>query len=372
MLLRVSSATPGGLEPDEERIVTWGDRIFNISSRVHGLRSRSTPNRWRRLEFALVLLIVAPCYLSNGILYLYWSSATRDRRPQSLSDITISASVVWFTLSTVYVLLVMRMKNTEIAPLLQRNGRRLIDTVLFILLALPECMIVTKTTFTDKGFLEQLTGMIFLVQYFNMVIFFGIYKDIADALTEDLERLRRVTMDSMPRWEYLISVRWKIRDRIRTANSVFSVSLSFFYVQGIMTTVYVAAELTLQEFGTEGDVLICLSHICYFSKLIILASKASKVRSLSKDLERDYLEKTCNIGSVSYIHFVAARTYKAQEDWDTMTVGCFSHNLQNFWRFVSVLTTCVAVVLQFDYRVVRMINDSADAMKNVTRFAGGA
>lgn len=361
MLLCSSSVNHESLEE------SCADRVFRLLLAFFGLHAGKTPPRWFQILSSIFLLIVLPCFFLDGPLFLYARIASQKTTRPSLSEITALSSVISYSVCSCYVVLLLKLKRGEIEPLLQRNQRTFFDVLPFLLLMLPEFVANVSGVVNDGRILMVIVTVTLMLQYFSMVIFFMVYQDITASLTRDLAGLRLAMTVSTTKLDDLIADRWEIRDKIHTTNALFALPLSLFYLQIFSTTVYVAAEVILQSFGYCLESILSLSYSCFLLKVSILAHRSSNVRIASRDIERELLEKSRKIATIGSIDPIAARTFEFRNEWDSLRVGCFDHTLPNFWRFISVLTTCVAVVLQFDYRVVRMIADLADLSNNETK-----
>ena len=107
--------------------------------------------------------------------------------------------------------------------------------------------------------------------------------------------------------------------------------------------------------------LLMASLFTYTVVLVKAAHKGSRV--ISKSLETEshmwtHLVTRTGLLSASE-RWEVAGVLRFREEWDALEVACFTSNLGNFSKFLSTTITCVAVVLQFDYKAVRCITNLA-------------
>lgn len=189
-------------------------------------------------------------------------------------------------------------REEEIEFLLRRGGRRLPDVLLF---PLPFCY-----NLTIGIMLAGDHSIVLLVLVSAALGRFGLTTVVIEMIYYDmvrqvLGRLRRLHISSTEPTRDLrrsIPEKWDIRVRVSEVNSLFAI-------------------------------LLCGFYFCVFTTAISLWSEASIKR------------------------------IKFRDDWDSLRIDCFEHGSANFLRFMSMMTACVAVVLQFDYLVVRKINEIA-------------
>ena len=90
-----------------------------------------------------------------------------------------------------------------------------------------------------------------------------------------------------------------------------------------------------------------------------LARKSSVLMSLSLQIEHQLTKRFRSETPVELAVF------RFREDYDVPQVSVFSHSVPNYLRFERI--TCVAVILQFDYKVVRKIPDLGESLKSMNR-----
>lgn len=351
---KLRKMSPGSTAAETGPSRTFSDSVFHVVLAIHGLKSRFTPRRWMRLASVVFWLTALMFFPYSAPLFVYDKVVLKKRL--SLSQITTSFSAVSFSCFSSYSALLLRWKHTEIEPLLRKRGRTVRNVPLFLMLIIPELILDYVKAPRERGFVACISFYTYTLQYFSTLVTFMIYNDLADELILKLSKLCIAVRDSGPNNE-LIRTRWGYRDQIRRINSIFALPLCLFYMQMLLTTIHVTADLILQDLAYSVVFLTTLSYACIVFQLLFVAYKASNVRAMSEEIGRQFLKRANQSRDTATIDATAIRALVFDEDRDSLRVGCYTHSLPNFLRFVSVMTTCVAVVLQFDFRVVRTISD---------------
>lgn len=237
--------------------------------------------------------------------------------------------------------------------------------VLFMILMLPIFVSRTLWIIQKNRLITLLGNFNFLLQYTTMVTSLVVYEDMACNLVRDHTRIRDATRAETLNWKNLISAKWRTRDQTRKINALYAGPLVVLYSNMFLSAVYIGAELILRNLRPWILFFATLNHICFMIQMILLAHKATEVRNVCEETESGLLRRLSERSTLDYVDSATMASFRFHDEWDSLRVGCFAHNLQNFWRYISVVTTCVAVVLQFDYRVVRAINDLSNQVTQV-------
>ena len=347
---------------------TFCDLVFNLLIAIHGLESSSTPNKWMRRTSFVLWLTALMFFPLSGPLYVYREILSKIEPRLSLSQITSTLSGFTFSAFTSYSAFVLRWKHAEIESLLRKNGRGMSSVISFLVLLVPEMLLDYLLAPHDGGLVVCISSYTFFLQHLAMATTLMIYNDLTGDLLEKLDEFRIAMSDPARGERTLIRERWMIRDRIRAVNSVCALPLSLFYPQLFLSTVYISGGLILLDLGFRVISLQTASFICFTSQILFLAYKASKVEAQSEEIEREYLQRVSNDASFEFIDTAVVRTFQLHKDWDCLQIACFPHNLALFWRYISVMLTCVAVVLQFDFKVVREITELSKRIPHATNY----
>lgn len=354
-------------------VSTYGDVIFQLLLAAFGLHAGTTPWTWlRRVVSALGLasLIFVPFGSPYAIYEREFGNHTTSA---SLSDTVVELGLISFTVVTIYSTFLLRRRGETIEPLLQCGGRPFSSVIVF-LLYISQILIMDTIFIADhESSLRILQELGFARMDLVFVIIAMIYHDAVQALVVRLRQLRRVSRQPVINWMNLVSEKWKIRDRIDVINSLFSGLLASFYLHVFLSATFLWAG-GINNFASYSRVcLLSMNFCCFTSALFMLARKASAVRSECETTEATLmrrLQEECldlDLTPMEHLRF--------REDFDSLRVGCFGHHQANFLRFSSVVVTSIAVVLQFDYVVIRTLNTLSNQVesgnwKNNTNITG--
>lgn len=189
---------------------------------------------------------------------------------------------------------------------------------------------------------------------------FVIYNDVVEGVRWNLNELGAEMASAAIDETNSLRGRWEIRDQIQKINSIFAVSISLYYFQSFLAAIFISAGVILGGSKYSLGTVTLLTFCCHVLALYLMASNASDVDFSAGKLQCDVLRRlSLNADSAVY-DTLLVNTFHFREDWDSLRVGCFAHSLRSLGGFVAAVTTNAAVVLQFDYRVVRTISDAAD------------
>ena len=182
-----------------------------------------------------------------------------------------------------------------------------------------------------------------------MTCFFIIYTDIVVDLTirnnRILEHARRTDRDL---YDPLI-VKWEIRHRIGKINSIFANLLSLYYVKYFMILMHFVANLDGRFLDPTGYTLMFLLVVGITLQHSELSRRSTELTSISVSTEY-LLSKRFPPGTQTNN---ALAVLRFREDFD---VPMIAHGVPSFLRFLSFSITCLAVILQFDYEIMRKIS----------------
>lgn len=165
----------------------------------------------------------------------------------------------------------------------------------------------------------------------------------------------------------LIAQKERIRKDISILNELFAVPLVFIYCQ-IPT-----AAITLFIYFVT-DTLLLESYVSFFSQVsfvifvFVMARRCNAVMSLLIEVEHRLLLKLNAMSSFGGLRTSSMghdcpqlqwQALRFDENWDSIHIGCFVHDQRTVVSFMASCVTCLAVVLQFDFKVVRVVNDLA-------------
>lgn len=338
---------------------TFADVFFQVLLAFYGLQTSSAPRRWITLVSSLFWITMVTVFPfgdpKDAVVRLISAGSSR----LSLSELMGNFGVISYSIMAVYSVFLLTRRHKEIEPLLQRSGRSMTYVLQFVVFIAPITVFSILPIYSNMGVSVQLKCLTFLLFYVSTVAFQLVYEDVVENLVKSHARLRVSLMFPKLSWSTLTSEKWRIRDQTRDINSVFSFPLTIFYLQLLWVTVYHIGEIIERKQTLLNAFLLGLCGFLIVAQILRLACCSSEVIKLCLEQESELLRRLCRDATLTNTENAAIKLMQFREEWDSLRVGCFVHSLANFLRFVSVLTTCVAVVLQFDFRVMRKISSSS-------------
>ena len=321
--------------------------VFHGICVAHGLNFETPRAAWLRLlERVLPTMNLVLCMCL--ILFFPWKcfqSATNT----SFMDIASISTNFTFVAAGFYAALIFAKNPDEIRSLLEPE-RRVFRHVLFLALcSVPLIVHLTRRISSTSDSAKIILYILVCHSEFVMISFFIVYNDIIvhlallnQEISEDVRRTDRDLFSS-------IAVEWDIRDRIGRLNSMFASLLSWYYVQFrmiVMHTLAVLAGLTPSA-AYSITMLFVLAGI----SLPLFELSRSSTHMTSVSLQTEYLLSK-RFFPESPVELLVLRF---REDLDVPRVGVFSQGIPNLSRFFGFCITCSAVILQFDYKMLRKI-----------------
>lgn len=336
-------------EPSE----TCSDVVFRLLLTCYGVHTGSSPRKWRRIASLLFLISILLLFPLTEPLHLYTKIIASRSSHLSLADLTVILGSIVYIVFLPYLLCLLIFRHGDIEPLLRNNGRMFTEVFSFLLLAVP----VLAWAVPHGGLLSVFVSCNVLAQFVAVAVWFMLYVDMACNLERNHCRIRDAFKDRTLIWDQLISAKWDTRDRVSKINSLSAYPLAALYSNMFLMSVYVTAEAILQDVNAPMTIAALVNLPCFGLQLFLVAREASRVRSSCEETEREFLRRLSKSSTRDYIDPATMECFRFHSEWDSLRVGCFSHSMCNFWKFISVVTTCTAVVLQFDFRVVRTIGE---------------
>ena len=221
--------------------------------------------------------------------------------------------------------------------------------------ALSESLVLMSSKIFDV-FFETPTA-VFMIVYLDAI------NKIVERSTNFIERMQ----DRRAMLAHLIAEKWDLRNQIRECNGNFASLISAFYLQSAFGIVFLIGTLMENEADLVDCFLMAFNTAVYLLICLHSANKSSLLESQCFETERVVLTHFWDENPCSCSEVDLARIFRFREDWDCLRVGCFVHNSRNFWKTISTLFTAVAVVLQFDFKVVGSVADSGEYVEKLIK-----
>lgn len=330
------------------------DKIFHFVCELHGV-SDAIPNpSWRRRTNRVILSV--RCFLLVATLPVYFRLLSSHVKDISFSEIASDLGAFIFLISGLYAVYVFATCKEEIRSLLQLQNRRAIPDVIFpVLCAAPYLVSESCKIPFARDWELFWAHIIFLHTDVIMVSIFIIYTDIVVNLirrNSDILKELIAGTDSFS----LSSAKWKIRDDVQKVNCTFARLLAMYYIEFFMLVIYFFAKFTSSALLARNLVSTALTIAGIAVQLFEIAKKASTFTSTSLAIEH-HLSKLFRIETR-----VELEVFRFREDFDVFQVAVFDHSIANFLRFIGSGITCLAVILQFDYKISKKIATTSEGL----------
>lgn len=351
--------------PKRKSLVDW---LFESLCSINGLQFSDKPGRWRNGLFLFIWCCVSTFRTWFAISKVYVVFLV-NKEVIGLAKIMMVFGGCALTLTTTYNSFVFVRKGESMRKLLRSEGRSLRDFLLptiFVILNNASPLWVLGSS----NYYEGTVAVIYMLcDTITMSGFFCVYTDILESIFQRHENIL-LSVQSLPKQaeSSIVVKKWQARRIIRETNALFAVILSMYYIQAPLIFVIGLAQ-TMEQTSKLGDSCMILLVLCSFVGLLWLgAIRCSAIASACCGTEHVFAEAIDSCDSIcrrcqkQHLRVLAYR-----EDWDSLKMAFFSQNAPNLVGYLVTCMTCVAVVLQFDIKVVRnMANWSSQMRGNST------
>lgn len=329
------------------------DILFRFLCATHGLHTGLPIIRRLGLFFWIAMDIILPV---ASFLHLKFSLTNRPDHA-SLSQLASMLGILIFALSTMASTFIFMVKHETIGKLLKTGPRNVGDVLLPMLCATPALVYIASV----ESYLDTITGASRLVNYTTSAIstatFFAIYYDVIDKLSSDLEALHQIVSRTDAKYRDLVKEKIRIRREIKTVNSLFALPLSLQCFRFFDMSLYLSACLITGAKSRYATLLFIGFTATHCAQIYIANCKASRVISRCLRTEKRLLTIYAVDGEFrrNGEHRELLTALEFREEWDSIRMFCFTLRMDNVFRCLPTILTCMAVILQFDFKVVRAL-----------------
>lgn len=338
----------GSLALDPQR--TPYDSIFRFVCWAHGLDIGIFQTRCSKMMQRMLLVLRSVMFACG--MPLYFLHRTAPGREFSFAKITSDLGGFLFLGFGFYAASVIMGCRVDIQDLLQKSGRRVQHIALPALCALPAVAYAAETFASGRGLVPKITEVLCMHTKFTMISFFMIYTD----MLATLQHRNREILESIQAGhnsDCSIPAKWKLRDAIGTMNCIFGRTLALFYIESFMAAIHTFSTLGGSSHDSRERVVLLSNVVGIVLQLLVLAVNSSALVATSLRCEY-HLSKVFRPDSS-----IELLVFKLRDEWDLPKVGYVFLNVSNFLKFLASAVTCIAVILQFDHRVLRKLNSMA-------------
>lgn len=256
-------------------------------------------------------------------------------------------------------------EKTILLELLEDANRTLVWHVLVLILSMPYTICQSRYFFKQihtSQLLESANCFCSIVLPFLRTFMIMIYVEAMSSLRNRYRSLLAATATPSSDPYILLKAKWQLRDSIRDLNELYATPLSLAYIQ-IFLEMIVSIGRLVTEAAIEESFMYLISNLCFTIQLYVIASKSSNLTDVLIEIERYALHRrTHECAMKNWLHdtdpsLILWQVLRQDERWDSLRVACFVHSRTTLISFLATSTTCVSVVLQFDFKLVKVISD---------------
>lgn len=333
--------------------------VFRFACACHGLKTGFPKVRISGLIVWFIVAATSPFTVSLYFLHMTFLSEDQP----GLSDVTGAIGAFNFMLSEFAAMFAFIFKHETVERLLQIDVRNGGDVLFPMICSIP--FFITCASIINR--MDNDAVMIGYANYvgfeLSMTVFFMVHSNVSESILAQLKELHELTRKADVSWNHLLLEKLRIREQMALANSIFARPLAFYHIQVFIAVVFDFASIMGHTMHIHEKSLLMASLFAYLIVLAYAARKGSTILSQCVETEfqiwklvvsRADLRQTGRQSEVIGI-------FRFREEWDTLQVASLTLTSRNFLVFLSTVVTCVAVVLQFDYKVVRTITGLAQS-----------
>lgn len=319
--------------------------------------------------FLLRLSLVV--YLIFDVLAIYPSIDFLSEEVARGLSLAKFSHLCYFLLDNIVVIFVVKTLGTNGSRLLELiDGRRRhnwLYHIVIILIRGPVLLLQfgeAMKIFNEGRIIKALYLLGYLPKGVMGIVIWCFLLDATSVLEHRVKRLLVQLRAPSFKLDSLVKEKWIIRDQVSDLNKIFASHIMLFYMQ-----ISALGIVVIETFVIETQSLVAtvnsLIRVAPMGIGYVVAVRGSKLISLLVEVERLGLLRLsqmnlCDkslyfIGSGHNCPFLQWQVLRFDGKWDSLNVGCFVNCLQTFISFLVSYSTCVAVVMQFDYKVVWVV-----------------
>ena len=277
-----------------------------------------------------------------------------EAETRSLSFVTIFICDCIVIGAVIYFNVQIALNHDEVESLIRRTGRKVGQLILQLAFVAPFGLISIRQAISVSSPLAALKECYFtLILTIHTFTSFSASQDALFNLEAFHERLFTLTDSIAIHHEEIRCLKWELRDRIRRIDEIFSCN----WWMHLMGTSNIAVFVVIGVVGGRSSFLdraiFLLADILGLLRMHHLAAGSSSLKDSCLKTEGGILKGHRDRETSSAIADGLIPLLAYREAWDILRVGCFPLETRGFVSFLTTSVTCTAVVLQFDYNLLR-------------------
>lgn len=269
-----------------------------------------------------------------------------------------------FAMKTLWLFI---MKRKELNDLLGSSGAHWTAHLRVIACGLPlmalRIKLATENALANRP-LACLGNLCYAILPYYKTFVLMLYLESASVLGNKHQALLASVTDPFMNLEELSKMKWSIRDVIHSINQLFATVLALSYVQLFIGAIYTLGYLATSDQRLDSWSVL-LSYLCMVVQLYMIAQQSSQLADTLIDVQRRILQKRSEtpfgvraLGSSSCSPpAILWNVLSFDEKWDCLRVSFFYHRRATLVSFLATCMTFTAIMLQFDFHVIYVIND---------------
>lgn len=345
-------------------------RLFMLICLLLGFDMRDKTKRWSSCA-------VFTFYLTTLVLSIYPTVLIIKEHYVSQPSLVNFAQLGQMLSSYVVMVLAAQIivfKRTELSNLLKgASGQSWKQITCLVILIVPGFIIYNVLIITIchwKSFAASFSLILFAHRIHVRNLLNVIYIEATSVLETRCKSLLELSSTQRLRPQLLANEKWLIQKSIMQLNALFAVPIAVVYLQITLDSILLTGTIATKITESAG-LAVMFMHICFLVTVYVMAWRSSRLMSSLQKLEYRLLQRLSEaeayddemlmekINADQCCPSVQLKMICFDDNWDTPRVGCFVHSQKTFFKFCATLVTFLAIVMQFDYRIMRVINDLA-------------
>lgn len=329
-----------------EQKQTIYDTMFRIVCMWHGVSTGHHCTWAKRMYRAVVALrtIVLIC-----LLLASFRKKSDSGAEMSIALFFSESAIFMLEASGIFLPLFIVAQRKHLRSLFRRNGRCFHDVLIP-----PLCSVTYLVSRFDipqwgSDLISDGEKVLLLHAQSCLVGIFIMYNDVIGNLKRRNQEILRAIRSGKHSLN-TIAAKWEIRDAIAKANSLFARIIAAYYIQFFACVIYTVAMMTQNEPQRVDKSWLFINTAFVGAQLFDVARRSSILTPLSLQIEFELVKR------IQPHPPAEMAILRFREEWDVLQVSVFAHSAANFLRFLGSTITCAAIILQFDYKVVRTLN----------------
>ena len=357
ILPHLNAVSPISLAVKEATPRSVYDTIFEALCAFLGMHCGGWTHKWFRIPIITFWLAVlaATVYIAP---YLVSSYNYSPNDPRSLAEISNLTACFVHVLSSTYMLCVFMKNGNGIETLLQKGGRRFRHVIMPLSgILIHFTQNVSRLLVSPVPSISLLIDAVFMSLAAPKAVFLIVYLDVVDNILSRVTRLNRRLQEAETISSELIDEKWNLRDQISETDRFFSLLMLSVHFQNMFSVVFYVVQIAERDTEISETAFQMSTVAAVFVTQFYLAGRSSLLELRNMETGCIMFKRFSQGAFAGVPRDAMLPIFRFREEWDILRSGWFPHNKKNFWKLLSRLVTVSAIVLQFDFKIARFIEE---------------